>query len=382
MNVGIVYRLGTILLVIALTGAAIYLARPREFLLTYCSTGAFLAALLGMAWFKESGPRNSFLVLASISVITSLLDPITYLADRPKGETEGSWNSTYHYHWDAELGIALPANVVATSRKVADSKVVYDVSYTTDGNGHRKTLGSTDPAADSVVFVGGSDIFGEGVQDSETLPQQFSDLTGRKYNVANFGVSTFGIHQPLRSMELGQLEPAMTGSKRYVVYVGIPGHAQRARGLRGPSYELQPDGSVKYLGQTQSAWEVFAVAIANRSLFLRTFIVIPTMSGLSDDAAPLYVALVKRAGEVAREKYQAKFIVIFWDDPPDQLGAQIMALFDKVKISYVRLSTVLPDLRRDYGKYTLSDDGHPSALADRLIAQYLARHLDDIPPQP
>jgi len=84
-------------------------------------------------------------------------------------------------------------------------------------------------------------------------------------------------------MELGQLEPAMTGSKRYVVYVGIPGHAQRARGLRGPSYELQPDGSVKYLGQTQSSWEVFAVAIANRSLFLRTFIVIPTMSGLSDD---------------------------------------------------------------------------------------------------
>ena len=68
MYVGIVYRLGTILLVIALTGAAVYLARPREFLLTYCSTGAFLAALLGMAWFKESGPRNSFLVLASISV--------------------------------------------------------------------------------------------------------------------------------------------------------------------------------------------------------------------------------------------------------------------------------------------------------------------------
>jgi hypothetical protein len=384
MRGSVAYRVGGIVLVLLLTGLAIFLVRPREFLLTYCSVGLFLASLLGTAWFRRPGLRNAFLAVASIGLITGLLDPITYLAGRPPVQAEGTWNNEYHYLWDANLGIALPPSVVATSRKFTDTGLVYDVTYTTDAHGHRKTVGSTDPTADSVVFMGCSFTFGEGVEDNETLPQQFSDETVRKYNVVNVGVSTFGVHQPLRSMELGQLDDILTGGKRFFVYSGIPGHAQRAaaRGLRGPAYRLRADGSVKYLGQTQSFWEVFAVAIANRSLFLRTFVVIPMVSGFSADAVPLYVALVKRAGQVARERYRAKFIVIFWDDPGDQLGAEIMAAFDEAKISYVRVSSMLPDFQQDDRKYRLSGDGHPNAQADHLIGQYLARHLDDIPPQP
>jgi hypothetical protein len=98
---------------------------------------------------------------------------------------------------------------------------------------------------------------------------------------------------------------------------------------------------------------------------------------------PLYVALVKRAVEVAREKYQAKFILVFWDDPGSQDAADIMAAFDKAKISYVKVSAILPDFQHDDYKYRLSRvDAHPNALADHLIGSYLAQHLDDIPPQP
>ncbi len=384
MRAGVAYRVGAIVLVVLLTGVAIYVERPREFLLTYGAVGLLVAALVGLAGFRRPALRNFFLTLASVGLAASLLDPITYLTDRPVVQADGTWNNQYHYLWDGNLGIALPPNVVARAHKFTERELVYDVTYTTDANGHRKTVGSTDPSADNVVFMGCSFTFGEGVQDSETLPQQFSDQTDQKYNVVNFGVSTFGVHQPLRSMELGQLTPILTGGKRYIVYTGIPGHAQRAAAtnLRGPSYGLQADGSVKYLGQTQSFWQVFAVAIANRSLFLRTFVVIPLMSGFSPDAVPLYVALVKRAGDVAREKYQAKFVVVFWDDPGSHEAADIMAAFDKEKISYVRVSTMLPDFQHDDGKYRLSGDGHPNALADHLIGQYLAQHLDDIPPQP
>ena len=385
MRGGVAYRVGLIVLVLLLTGVAIFVVRPREFLLTYCAVGPFVASLLGMAWFRRPAPRNSFLVLASVSLVSGLLDPITYFTDRPVVQADGTWNNQYHYLWDANLGIALPPNVVARAHKFTDHALVYDVTYTTDANGHRKTMGSTNATADNVIFMGCSFTFGEGVQDSETLPQQFSDQAGRKYNVVNFGVSTFGVHQPLRSMELGQLTPILTGGKRYIVYTGIPGHAQRAaaRGLRGPSYGLQVDGSVKYLGQTQSFWQVFAVAIANRSLFLRTFVVIPLVSGSAPDAVPLYVALVKRAGEVAREKFEAKFILVFWDDPGSQDAADIMAAFDKAKISYLKVSAILPDFQHDDFKYRLSRvDAHPNALADHLIGSYLAQHLDDIPPQP
>jgi hypothetical protein len=274
--------------------------------------------------------------------------------------------------------------VKAQSRKVSDHGVVYDVTYSFDANGHRQALGSTDPAADSVVFVGDSFTFGEGVEDSETLPQQFSDQSGRKYKVTNFGVSSFGIQQPLRLLEIGRVEPFLTSGKRYIVYSGIPDHANRVvTGLRrGPVYTLQSDGTIKYLGNGQSQSEMFAVAIANRSLFLRNFVVMPILEQREGHDTALYVALVKRAGELSRQKYGAKFIVIFWDLHDEALNQEVLTAFDKTGVSYVLASAVLPGFAQDEYKYRIVGDGHPNALADHLIAQYLVQHLDDIPPQP
>ena len=108
MRGGVAYRVGLIVLVLLLTGVAIFVVRPREFLLTYCAVGPFVASLLGMAWFRRPAPRNSFLVLASVSLVSGLLDPITYFTDRPVVQADGTWNNQYHYLWDANLGIALP----------------------------------------------------------------------------------------------------------------------------------------------------------------------------------------------------------------------------------------------------------------------------------
>ena len=59
-----------------------------------------------------------------------------------------------------------------------------------------------------------------------------------------------------------------------------------------------------------------------------------------------------------------------------------MAAFDKARVSYVKVSSVLPGYAKDEDKYRLVGDGHPNALADHLLGQYLAQHLDEIPAQP
>jgi hypothetical protein len=384
MKGGAAYRVGAVAVILLLPALALFFLRPREFLLSYCAVGPLVASLLLIAWSRRPGLRNAFLSLASISFVIALLDPIAYLIDKPPVHTEGNWNNTIHYRWDGELGTALPPNAVARSRKSTDNGVIYDVTYSFDANGHRLTLGSTDPSADSVVFMGCSFTFGEGVEDSETLPQQFSDQTGRKYKVSNFGVSSFGIQQPLRSLELGRLDPILTSGKRYIVYTAIPDHAYRmvTGHRRGPVYVLQKDGSVKYLGSGQSSWMMFAVATANRSLFLRNFVIMPLLDSNAHYDIPLYLALVKRAGEIARTKYAAKFIIVFWDDPGRPLSADIMAAFDKAGIAYLPVSTILPGFLQDDHRYRLPQDGHPNALADHLIGQYLAQHLGDILPQP
>jgi hypothetical protein len=385
MRSGAGYRLGAVIGILLLLALGLCFLKPREFLLSYCAIGPLIVSLFIIVWSRRPVLRNGFLALASASLVVALLDPITYLTDRPVVQAEGSWNSTFHYQWDDELGTALPPNVVAQARKSTDHGIISDVTYSFDGNGHRKTLGSTDPLADSVVFMGCSFTFGEGVQDSETLPQQFSDQTGRKYNVSNFGISSFGIQQPLRALEVGRLDPILSAGKRYVVYTGIPDHAYRVvTGYRrGPVYALQGDGSVKYLGSGETGWQVIAVAMANRSLFLRNFVITPLFDANPSYDVPLYTALVRRAGRIAREKYGAKFIVVFWDNPGSSVSAEVMAAFDKAGIAYVRVSTMLPGFLQNDSMYRLSSyDGHPNALADHLIGLYLARHLDDIPAQP
>jgi hypothetical protein len=382
------WRVGLIVVLLLLTAIAIYLLRPRDFLLTYCSIGLLVISAFGVASFRQPRLRNVFLVLGSISLVTGLLDPFTYKTDRQVVHSEGTWNSTYHFLWDDNMGVALPPNVVARSRKFTADSVVYDATYTIDADGHRQTIGSADPAADDVIFVGGSYVFGEGVQDNEALPQQFSDLTAHRFHVANLGVSTYGVHQMLRSMELGLLDKFLTDGKRYFVYSGDPDHAHRAASsydwaLRGPSYALQPDGTVKFVGQMQSVWGVYAIAIANRSVFLRTYATLPLLTGFSPDAVPLYVALVRQTAAMAKEKYGAKFIILFWDAPGNRLSDNILAAFDKAHIAYVRISSILPGYAEDSAKYRVSHfDEHPNALADRLIAEYLIHHLDDFPPQP
>jgi hypothetical protein len=385
MRSGTGYRFGAVIGILLLVAFGLYLLKPREFLLTYCAIGSLIVSLSIVVWSRRPVLRNGFLVLASVSLVAAFLDPITYLTDRPVVRADGSWNSTYHYLWDDELGTALPPNVAARSRKFTDHGIIYDVTYSFDANGHRKTLGNVDPSADSVVFMGCSFTLGEGVQDSEALPQQFSDQTGRKYNVSNFGVSSFGIQQPLRALEVGRLDPVLSAGKRYIVYTGIPDHAYRVvtGARRGPVYALQGDGGVKYLGSGEAGWEVFAVAMANRSLFLRNFVVMPLFDTNPSYNVPLYTALVRQAGRIAREKYGAKFTVIFWDDPGSSVSAEVIAAFDKAGIAYIRVSTILPGFLQDDSLYRLSSyDAHPNALADHLIAQYLTRHWDDIPSQP
>ena len=382
MTSSVFWRLAAVA-ALPLTGIAIYLLRPRDYLLTYCSIGIFAFCVFAIASTRRKGLRNAFLMLASISVVTSLLDPLTSLTDHEVVHSEGTWNSLYHFIWDDNLGIALPANVVASARKYTDHSVVYDVTYTIDADGHRKTESSPDPSADSMIFVGGSYTFGEGVQDGETLPQQFSDMTGRHYHVANLGVSTYGVHQTLRGMELGLLDRYMTGGKRYIIYTGDPDHAHRAASkydwaLRGPSYELQADGTVKFVGQMQSVWGVYAIAIANRSVFLKTFVTLPLLTGFSRDAVPLYVALIKQTAAMAEQKYKAKFIFLFWDDPGSRFSESILAAFDKAHIDYIRVSAILPGFAQNSAPYRVSPyDPHPNAAANRVLAAYLAQHLDD-----
>ncbi len=297
---------------------------------------------------------------------------------------EGSWTEKYHFIGDKDLGIVMPAGIVAESRRVTGDHVDYDVTYTIDPNGHRMTTGSDDPAADNVLFMGWSFTFGKGLNDDQTLPQLFSDATGRRYNVVNFGVPGYGLHQEVRALELGLPEPFLKQGKRYIVYSAIADHARRAGGaytwaVQGPAYSLGADGVARFYGNLHSVAMGMVITTMTRSAFLAHFVVERLIRTADFDPLPLYVGLVKRARQVAEQKYHAPFVMIFWDDETDGSDEpRLRAMLDQEKIRYIPITSIIPDLVKNAEAYRVTRvDGHPSEAANRLIAAYLAKYLPD-----
>jgi len=68
--------------------------------------------------------------------------------------------------------------------------VIFDVINTIDEHLQRKTISAIN--GPTVAFFGDSFTFGQGLQDSETLPQIFSDLENRRLRVLNFGITGYG----------------------------------------------------------------------------------------------------------------------------------------------------------------------------------------------
>ena len=76
-------------------------------------------------------------------------------------------------------------------------RTIYDVVYSFDERGNRPSSQPSDPLTHpQVVFLGGSFMFGEGLNGQETLPSQFSMAAGRR--VVNAGMHSYRCHQVYR----------------------------------------------------------------------------------------------------------------------------------------------------------------------------------------
>lgn len=82
-------------------------------------------------------------------------------------------------------------------------KVIYDVMYTIDQKRRRPTTSNPDGAR--IVNFGDSWTFGEGLNDAETLPQAFANLTGAA--VVNYGF------EGASPAETGAFDQDITGAR-------------------------------------------------------------------------------------------------------------------------------------------------------------------------
>lgn len=285
---------------------------------------------------------------------------------------EGHWR---YFRSDADLGYGPVPGVRVRSFREVEGERVYDAHYTIDEHGLRTTPGSG-AVGPAIVFFGGSFTFGEGVEDDETLPARTAAWLRDGTRIVNAGFHGYGPHQMLRSLETGRLDGLVVDGVEHVIYQGIPGHVRRAAGrvtwdAAGPRYEIGDDGRVAFVGPFRGWAASTATKILHRlgstRELLERLLVASASERESDEQR--YVAIVARAAELVRERWGARFTVIFWDEPGGTLADQL----ETRGLDVLRVSDALEGLRR--ARIVLGADRHPNRWGHSRIARAVARHV-------
>jgi hypothetical protein len=219
--------------------------------------------------------------------------------------------------------------------------------------------------------------FGLGVNDEDTLPQQFSRAS--QIRVINFGVPGYGPHQTLRMLEIDRPRTVESNDPLAVVYSLLPRlHMLRAAGRtswdkHGPYYEVI-DGAPKYTGPFEPS--SLLIRMLTHSHIYGDLL---DQSFITDSDRQRLLAIIMRARDLSRSKYHAPFFVVLWggsernlqDDTVEKWTAQRL---EENGIPSLRLALAAPATGLDGFRFPI--DRHPTANAYALVANALKPFLD------
>lgn len=295
---------------------------------------------------------------------------------------KGSWAPK------AELGWSPARPGVIHERKVAaNGDVIYDVANTIDANLMRKVVSAEN--GPTIAFFGDSMTFGAGLNDQDTLPQSFADMTDRQYRVLNLAVTAYGPQQFLRALEIGAFDDALKKDARLFIMLTAPWHAARTSCIAsnswlGPSYELK-DGKVAYRGPCSA--QATGVAGLVRSLFRSTeafkYFFESRERPLNDADIDLYLAILIKAGKIARQKFNVPTLILYL---PDDLASARYRLGpgygnDDLMRKMREGGLLTLNASIDINAYPpnsliIQGDGHPTGLANRIWAKQIKNYVD------
>jgi hypothetical protein len=295
--------------------------------------------------------------------------------------TDSSGKTVPFYHaGDPDLGYANQPNIVVSANKRArDGSILYDVKYSIDARGLRKTLPTNN---NGVVFFGDSFVFGEGLNDEETMPQIYSSLSGQC--ALNFGVSGYGAHHMLRELEIGRLEALGVTRPQAIVYTILPHfHISRAAGLapwdqKGPRYELI-DGEAKYVGSFDETRSLLDRTMSNSAVDAAVLKKYPAAPDSEADRQR-FLAIILKARKIAQEKYHAPFLLLLWNAfLQENVRSNAEWLAQRLKenqLATLELSTV-PGLENadSYIPVDFHPNGNGNTLLAHAVISFLAPYL-------
>ena len=246
-------------------------------------------------------------------------------------------------------------------------------NYTINNFGHRKIENSTKIIDNCIIFHGGSNIFGQSLNDNETLPFYVKSSLNNRYNVFNFGFNGYGPHQFLSKLENNYIEELSSCSNSIIIYLFIADHIGRTAGKRSWG-----DKSPRYIFKDNKLIQKgffsdfpFKIIMKLRKNFRHSqvFNIIHNVESVNEKDKQLYLSILKQIEKVSKEKFKkTRFIYIIWDDihiKHDELN-DFFNLSENVKISKLNIDENVKSNK-------IPGDNHPTKDFNLIIAKELKK---------
>jgi hypothetical protein len=333
----------------------------------------FLLLVLLLASFRRF---EKFLLPMAAAVLTlaafELLAPVVLVAPKNKTYFEVDHYADGYFTNIEGYGPLPTAGVYQWRKLTKDGDVIYDVTYSIGEDGYRRA-GRSGPF--NYYLYGGSYVFGEGLDDDETL----SHFLWADHSMAakNVGVHGYGLQQALYNITHG-----ITAVKGVNILVTAPWHSLRS--ACKPLYSLGTPRYVNVNGFAQldgvcsgSGKSILLKVLARSKVYELVRTVFMNQNEIRDEDVELYLAIIR---SIARETRVngSKLIVALIKATDDQLEHTKYtneSLFDELaKIGDVVIDATLSADRESLpSRYFIHElDQHPSALANRERAGLIA----------
>jgi hypothetical protein len=357
----------------------------------------FLLVVFGFCIYKtkkRKGLSNLFLSLF-VTLFLLLLTEFVYRKFFREKQIISTVN--LYYKPDSLMGFRFDPGRIKAVEYFENGDTIYNTWYTvladTNENGMRYPMRKgykSEKEGKETVFLGCSITFGEGLADEETLPYQYGKLTD--ISTVNHACNGLGIHQVYQLFRLKYAR--RDNHNRVFVYSFSSDHLLRAHGLyswnvAGPYFVLSGDTLI-----SKGPWYKFKRVKGHRLVqvvsFLGTFTFIrdnlerimskKSLKALTEnDFAPYYLML-RQMAEIIQQS-GGKFIILNWDDKSRATGSKILdrdIAEKKINQELIHTGAIIlpvPPVIDSRKEYHIAHDGHPSALANKVLAQYLAGHI-------
>ncbi|MFC3866994.1 hypothetical protein [Helicobacter equorum] len=300
-------------------------------------------------------------------------------------QSSGTYISDY-FTSDHITGYKAISDTRATSIKTNDKDLIYNVTYTTNDFGYRKTPNSNLDSTHCLIFFGDSFTIGEGLNDDQTLPYFLNqDLN---FKVFNFGFHGYGNHQALALLKNGEVMRITRDCKDYTIfYESIPGHIRRANGfsdwedLNAPRFQL--GNTLTWTNEHKTFWtkihnKIFTI-LKNKSYLFK--ILLPRYT-YNKQYNELYFAILQEMNSLLQMQFHTELHLLLWDannlsDDTEIAESQaIVEWLTHQDIDTFLVSEILPQYTHNRLQYALhACDTHPNALANERIAKFLAHKI-------